>query len=202
MARSGGRTSVPTVRRSRPGVGRSCLAERDAHPGPSVGPRRPSHDQHGSREPCGDRSCLRLGAGLAGGFRCPGFQMRAIPKSALKGKVRDLSEAEIAELELATDEALGRVEPGRPASSISRNHALHGDRPARRLRDRLGRAASCRPGAACRSWGSAPDRSPRGRCRSRSGVAGTVSRVWSPIPPRSRRARLERGRPQDVLAAA
>ena len=39
------------------------------------------------------------------------FQLRAIPKSALQTKVRTLSEDEIAELELATDEALGRVEP-------------------------------------------------------------------------------------------
>jgi len=39
------------------------------------------------------------------------FQLRAIPKAALKGKIRNLTEAEIAELELATDEALGRVEP-------------------------------------------------------------------------------------------
>jgi mRNA interferase MazF len=39
------------------------------------------------------------------------FQLRAIPKSALQAKVRVLSDAEIAELELATDEALGRVEP-------------------------------------------------------------------------------------------
>jgi mRNA-degrading endonuclease toxin of MazEF toxin-antitoxin module len=39
------------------------------------------------------------------------FQMRAIPKSALRVKIRDLNDGEIAELELATDEALGRVEP-------------------------------------------------------------------------------------------
>jgi len=39
------------------------------------------------------------------------FQMRAIPKSALQAKIRDLEESEIEELELATDEALGRVEP-------------------------------------------------------------------------------------------
>ena len=39
------------------------------------------------------------------------FQLRAIPKSALQTKVRSLSEDELAELELATDEALGRVEP-------------------------------------------------------------------------------------------
>ena len=39
------------------------------------------------------------------------FQLRAIPKSALQTKVRNLSEDELAELELATDEALGRVEP-------------------------------------------------------------------------------------------
>ena len=39
------------------------------------------------------------------------FQMRAVPKSALAEKIRDLTESELEELELATDEALGRVEP-------------------------------------------------------------------------------------------
>jgi mRNA-degrading endonuclease toxin of MazEF toxin-antitoxin module len=39
------------------------------------------------------------------------FQMRAIPKSALQAKIRDLVESEVEELELATDEALGRVDP-------------------------------------------------------------------------------------------
>lgn len=39
------------------------------------------------------------------------FQMRAIPKSALRSRVRELTADELAELELATDEALGRVEP-------------------------------------------------------------------------------------------
>jgi len=42
------------------------------------------------------------------------FQMRAIPKSALQTKIRDLDEGELEELELATDEALGRVEPKLP----------------------------------------------------------------------------------------
>jgi hypothetical protein len=37
--------------------------------------------------------------------------MRAIPKSALQKKIRDLDESELEELELATDEAVGRVEP-------------------------------------------------------------------------------------------
>jgi hypothetical protein len=37
-------------------------------------------------------------------------QLRAIPQSALQKNNRDLTE-ETAELELATDEALGRVEP-------------------------------------------------------------------------------------------
>jgi mRNA-degrading endonuclease toxin of MazEF toxin-antitoxin module len=41
----------------------------------------------------------------------PAFQMRAIPKSALVSRIRDLDESEFEELELATDEALGRVEP-------------------------------------------------------------------------------------------
>jgi mRNA interferase MazF len=39
------------------------------------------------------------------------FQMRAVPKSCLTDRIRSLTEAEIGELELATDEALGRVEP-------------------------------------------------------------------------------------------
>ena len=37
------------------------------------------------------------------------FQMRAIPRTALRARIRSLTETEIAELELATDEALGRV---------------------------------------------------------------------------------------------
>jgi len=40
--------------------------------------------------------------------------MRTIPKSALQAKIRDLDESELEELELATDEALGRVEPKLP----------------------------------------------------------------------------------------
>jgi hypothetical protein len=37
--------------------------------------------------------------------------MRAIPKAALDARIRALTDTEIAELELATDEALGRVDP-------------------------------------------------------------------------------------------
>ena len=39
------------------------------------------------------------------------FQMRAVPKSALVTRVRPLTETEMSELEPATDEVLGRVEP-------------------------------------------------------------------------------------------
>ena len=39
------------------------------------------------------------------------FQMRAIPRKALKAIIRPLTDAEVAELELALDESLGRVEP-------------------------------------------------------------------------------------------
>jgi mRNA interferase MazF len=39
------------------------------------------------------------------------FQMRAVPKAALHTRIRQLSDSELAELELATDEALGRIEP-------------------------------------------------------------------------------------------
>jgi mRNA interferase MazF len=39
------------------------------------------------------------------------FQMRAIPKSTLTQRIRLLSPDELSELELATDEALGRVDP-------------------------------------------------------------------------------------------
>jgi len=37
--------------------------------------------------------------------------MRAIPKACLLDRIRNLTENELGELELATDEALGRVEP-------------------------------------------------------------------------------------------
>ena len=39
------------------------------------------------------------------------FQIRAIPKTALESKIRSLTDLELAEIELATDEALGRLEP-------------------------------------------------------------------------------------------
>jgi mRNA interferase MazF len=39
------------------------------------------------------------------------FQMRAVPRSCLRDRIRALTDTELAELELATDEALGRVEP-------------------------------------------------------------------------------------------
>lgn len=39
------------------------------------------------------------------------FQMRAIPKAFLIDRICSLTESELGELELATDEALGRVEP-------------------------------------------------------------------------------------------
>lgn len=39
------------------------------------------------------------------------FQIRAIPKSALEKRMRALTDSELAELELATDEALGRLDP-------------------------------------------------------------------------------------------
>lgn len=39
------------------------------------------------------------------------FQLRAIPKTALLSRVRMLTDSEMSELDLATDEALGRVEP-------------------------------------------------------------------------------------------
>lgn len=39
------------------------------------------------------------------------FQMRAIPKGSLTTRIRTLTVEELAELDLATDEAVGRVEP-------------------------------------------------------------------------------------------
>ena len=49
--------------------------------------------------------------GLATDSVALAFQMRAIPKKCLKTFVRALTIEELAELDLATDEALGRVEP-------------------------------------------------------------------------------------------
>jgi mRNA interferase MazF len=51
------------------------------------------------------------GKGLTGDSVALVFQMRAIPKAALQTRVRTLTDVEQSELELATDEALGRVEP-------------------------------------------------------------------------------------------
>jgi mRNA interferase MazF len=39
------------------------------------------------------------------------FQMRAIPKRLLDSRIRALSPEELRELELATDEAIGRMDP-------------------------------------------------------------------------------------------
>ena len=39
------------------------------------------------------------------------FQLRAVPKACLLERIRALTDGELAELELATDEALGRAEP-------------------------------------------------------------------------------------------
>jgi mRNA interferase MazF len=39
------------------------------------------------------------------------FQMRTVPKTRVTERIRSLTAAEMGELELATDEALGRVEP-------------------------------------------------------------------------------------------
>lgn len=44
------------------------------------------------------------------------FQMRAVPKDVLSKRIRPLTDFEMAELDLATDEALGRIEPQQTAS--------------------------------------------------------------------------------------
>lgn len=65
-----------------------------------------------------DRAKLAGTAVISGGAEGPpndsvalAFQLRAIPKSALLSRIRSLTDTELSELELATDEALGRVEP-------------------------------------------------------------------------------------------
>jgi len=40
------------------------------------------------------------------------FQMRAVPKSCLVARIRALTDSELSELDQATDEALGRLDPG------------------------------------------------------------------------------------------
>ena len=65
-----------------------------------------------------DRAKLAGTAVVSGGPEGPptdsvalAFQLRAIPKTALQSRIRSLTETELSELELATDEALGRAEP-------------------------------------------------------------------------------------------
>lgn len=38
--------------------------------------------------------------------------MRAVPKSCLVARIRALTDSELSELDQATDEALGRLDPG------------------------------------------------------------------------------------------
>ena len=52
--------------------------------------------------------------GLATDSVALAFQMRAIPKSVLTQRIRNPSDDELTELELATDEALGRIDPDEP----------------------------------------------------------------------------------------
>ena len=68
-------------------------------------------DQHGTGKSSGTALITTSPDGLRDPSVALAFQLRAIPKSALQKKIRDLTEEEVAELELATDEALGRVEP-------------------------------------------------------------------------------------------
>jgi mRNA interferase MazF len=51
------------------------------------------------------------GGALAADSVALAFQMRAIPKASLTTRIRALTVEELAELDLATDEAVARVEP-------------------------------------------------------------------------------------------
>ena len=64
--------------------------------------------------------------GLAADSVALAFQMRAIPKACLKTRIRSLSVEELAELDLATDETVGRVEPETEPeqSRLAAQHAL------------------------------------------------------------------------------
>jgi hypothetical protein len=88
------------------------LAKRCAQPRTSIHSGGPVDDQLGSSPLGGDGHHLSASPdGPLTDSVALAFQMRAIPKSALDTRIRSLNETELAELELATDEALGRVEP-------------------------------------------------------------------------------------------
>ena len=98
----------PRADRSSPG---SHLAERHADASSPVSSRDPFDHEQAARQPRRYSLVASTPDGLPEDSVALAFQLRAIPKSALQTKVRNLSEDELAELELATDEALGRMEP-------------------------------------------------------------------------------------------
>lgn len=111
MVRFGGPTSEPIGPASRLAVARSWFGRATPSQRAAVRARGADDHQHGARPARwdsthrGDRHRSRSDSvALA-------FQMRAIPKAALDTFVRALTEAELTELELATDEALGRLDP-------------------------------------------------------------------------------------------
>lgn len=64
-----------------------------------------------SRAHLAGTAVLLAGDGLPADSVALVFQMRAVPKRALRSRIRSLTEAELAELDLATDEAIGRLDP-------------------------------------------------------------------------------------------
>lgn len=64
-----------------------------------------------TRSPCWHRGVSAAPEGPPQESVALAFQLRAIPKSALVERIRPLMPGELAEVELTTDEALGRVEP-------------------------------------------------------------------------------------------
>src|SRR5260370_14910868 len=87
------------------------LAERHANQGSPFGPRHPLDHEPGPSEPRGHRRRLSDSKRSRRRFGRSGISDARDPEGRPPDTIRALTDSELAEVELATDEALGRVEP-------------------------------------------------------------------------------------------
>src|ERR1043166_3149319 len=87
------------------------LAKRFPDTSPSNRSGNPTHDKFSTRTSCRNGSHRSGRIWASQDSVALAFQLRAIPKTSLASRIRSLTDAETAEVELAVDEALGRLEP-------------------------------------------------------------------------------------------
>ena len=102
--------AVPDPGTDRPTPG-NCVAKRHPHSPVAIGARGSLITNLDRARLAGSALIASSDNGLVSDSVALAFQMRAIPRKSLKTFVRVLTVEELAELDLATDEAIGRIEP-------------------------------------------------------------------------------------------